>query len=162
MIPYGGKCYTQETWHLWVIWESGSARDHCVDLSLKLHKPAPSCTTPVWSEPLILHPEFMMSVHEQDCFCWIFKKMSGFRAVSHLTLADKIPTDFQSQIICGLLFPATVPRMVLRPLAFQGGYLQLRYPSGFKTSVHGCKARPFHSSPLSTNLALTSSVYPWL
>ena len=93
--------------------------------------------------------------------------MSGFLAVSHLTVEDKIPTDFHSQMICGVLFPAMVlwaevPGMVLRPLTFQGGSLQLRYPSGFRTAVYvGARPSLFTAVPFLQILAVASSVYPW-
>lgn len=39
---------------------------------------------------------------------WSFKRKSGFLAVSLLTLVNRIPSEFHSQILCELFFTALV------------------------------------------------------
>ena len=53
-------------------------------------------------------PERRVSAYEHNFMSWIFKRAHGYLVYSHLFLADGIPTDFHSQILCGLLFLSLV------------------------------------------------------
>lgn len=67
--------------------------------------------------------------------CWHFKRVPVSLADFHVSLADRIPSDFHSQMICECLFQSLVlwagdPGMGLRPHALQVESLPMRYPSG--------------------------------
>ena len=82
---------------------------------------------------------------------WLFKKVPGFLADSHLSLVDRIPTDFHSQMLCGhflaVVLWAGEPTVGLRFHVPQGGLWQLRYLSRFSTTHKGVGAALF--APLS-------------
>ena len=65
---------------------------------------------------------------------WPFKRTSVFLADSHLSLVERIPADFHSQMLCGHLFPALVfwarePGLGFRFYTSQMEPLQIRYLS---------------------------------
>lgn len=105
-------------------------------------------SSPVWAA--VPRPEFRVSAHEQYFAHWPFNRAPGFLELPRLTLVDRIPTDFYSQMLCGF-FLALVLRdgelgMGLRPLTSRLGWeesLQLRYPSGFSTTTCGFVSQPF-------------------
>lgn len=59
-----------------------------------------SCTPPGCMEGSV-HPGKMASV---SCVYWLLERMPGFLMGSFLSLADRVPTDFHSQVLCGPLF----------------------------------------------------------
>ena len=78
-----------------------------------------------------------------------------FRNLCH-SLGHTVLTDFQSQMFCGLFFPALViqngePGRVKNP-CFLAEPLQLNYLFGFSAKAHGCRASPFPVSVLPTSL----------
>ena len=130
-------------------------------LSLEPQTPVSPHTTMVWSSlPL---PEPRVRGWKWDFVCWRFKSVPVFLADSHLSLHDRIPVDFHSQISCGWLFLALVlwaedPIVELTPHV---EHLQLQYPSGISASSHGSRARPYCLSILPTSLDVASIKF-WL
>ena len=69
--------------------------------------------------------ESIVSGYEWNFVHWPFKRMPGSQVDSHLSLMDRIPTDFHSQMLCSCLFLALMlwdrePRLGLRPHSSQG------------------------------------------
>ena len=52
--------------------------------------------------------ESRVSIYKQDFVCWPFKRAPGSLADSCLSLVERIPTDFYSQILFGHFFSALV------------------------------------------------------
>lgn len=52
-----------------------------------------------------VHPGKMVSI---SCVYWPLERMPGFLMGSFLSLTDRVPTDFHSQVLCGPLFLAWV------------------------------------------------------
>ena len=93
-------------------------------LSPEPHNPASShMTSLLWAS---LSPlESMVNGRQGDFLCWPFMRAAGFLADAHLSLVDRIPTDFHNQILCGLFSPdlmylAREPVVGLRPHTAQG------------------------------------------
>lgn len=70
--------------------------------------------------------------------CFVHKPFKNSVLISYCpsSLSDKISADFQTKVLCGLLFPEQVPwggelSVGLKYLAPQGGTSWLRYPSLF-------------------------------
>nr|KAF6450545.1 hypothetical protein HJG59_008412 [Molossus molossus] len=85
----------------------------------------------------------------------------------HLSLVDRIPAGFYSQMLSGHFFQAVMfwagkRGLGLRPHTSQGGPLQLRYPSEISAAVCGSRVIPFSISAFPTSHHIGSSIHPWL
>ena len=70
---------------------------------------SPEQQTPVSPHVTLVHSalpvlEPRVSGCDQDFVHWLFKGMLMSLAVSYLSLAVRIPTNFHSQMLCGCLF----------------------------------------------------------
>lgn len=125
-------------------------------------QPSP-CMTPVYSELWYIF-QSLISAREQDlCVGPLRRHLVSTRPC--LSLMDKIPTDFHSQLLCGnlcllLMLQDGEPSMGFRPLTLQKVPLQLRYPCRISTLTLGCRANPYCISVLPTSLDVASSVIP--
>ena len=83
-----------------------------------------------------------MSGCEQDFVHWTFKRVPVSLPDFCFSLADKIPSDFHSQMLCGCLFPALVlwdgeSSMELRLHASQGDLCSWGIPPEFQPPPMG-------------------------
>ena len=147
------------------------------ELSSGILVAVPSTPSPEPQTPVSLHMtvacsalpvlEPRVSGWEQNVVHWLFKNVPVSTDNSPLFLADRIPTDFHSHILCKCLFVALMlwadePGVELKTLTPPRGLLLLRYPSGISAAVCGIRASPFHTSTLPTSLDVASSINSWL
>ena len=125
LMLYGGECSTKESWRLMC----GRVSQHrdpggCPFGSL------PTATNPILSShhSSQLCPPFTRALGEwlqtRSCALALLKD-AWVSSRLCLSLADRNPTDFHSQMLCGHLFQALIlqagePCMWLRPHALQG------------------------------------------
>ena len=88
-------------------------------------------------------------------------------ADSHFSLADRILTDFHSQVLCLAPLPSSGALgwgfwHEVKTTASQGKPLQLRYPDRISVATCGSWASSFCIFTLPTSLYLASFVNPWL
>ena len=99
-------------WYLLAVWERELAQEPWwlpLQLSFQSHN-TPSLSShnssPVWATLPQLEPR--VSGCERDFVCWPFKRVPGFPLDSSISLVDRIPGDFHSQMLHSLLFLALV------------------------------------------------------
>lgn len=92
--------------------------------------------------------------------------MTGFLTDFCLFLADIIPTDFYSQMLCGLLLVLVLwagqPGVGLRPLTPYGETFAAEIPLWIFNHHIWEWVTPFDVSALPTRLNMAPSVNPWL
>ena len=107
LMPYAGECSTQERWCV----QFGKGTQHrdsggCPFSSLpRATKPSLSShnVVPLLAVlPLLKSPGWVAV--NVIFVCWSFKRVPDFLADAHLSLVDRIPAGFHSQMLCGLLF----------------------------------------------------------
>lgn len=108
----------------------------------------------------------VLSLGAREIVCGPFKSRV-FVSYSSPAIPDLSPTDYQSQVLWGLIFPVQIPRqrvpdMELEPLTSQGGPWCLWYPSPLwvTTPTFGFQPDCVTAPPAFLNVAF--SLYLWL
>ena len=103
LMQYGRECFTQEFWC-----GRGTQNRDPVSCSFSFLLGTTQPTTVVHSELPSLCQGAQMRFCKWDFEHLPFQRVPRFLSDSHLSLVDRIPADFHSQMLHGLLFPAVV------------------------------------------------------
>ena len=166
-IPHRAECSAQERWHLWY----GTIAQHRDSGSCSFNS-LPRATNPYLQYSSLLSlpsTGAQISGCKQNFVHWPFKRLPVSLTDSCLSLVDRNPAAFHSQMLYGHLFPALVlwvgePSLGVRFHTSQGTPhpLQLRYLYGTSVATCGYRTSPFRVSTLPTSLNVSSSVNPRL